>query len=173
MIEHLYIHVPFCLRRCSYCDFAVQAVAQAPVRDWLESITAELDLIRAYQQWNTQPILKTLYIGGGTPSLIGAAGMQQLAQALRPRALLAADCEWTAEANPETFTRDVAMDWKHAGVNRISMGAQTFDDNVLRWMGRMHGSDGPARAVANAGNAGIDNYSIDLIFALPSRFRRD
>jgi oxygen-independent coproporphyrinogen-3 oxidase len=173
MIEHLYIHVPFCLRRCSYCDFAVQAVANAPVQDWLESITGELDLIRADEKSDARPILKTLYIGGGTPSLIGGAGMQQLAERLRPRLSLAADCEWTAEANPETFTSDVAIEWKQAGVNRVSLGAQTFDESVLRWMGRMHGADGPARAVANARNAGIDNYSIDLIFAIPSRFHRD
>jgi oxygen-independent coproporphyrinogen III oxidase len=173
MIEHLYIHVPFCLRRCSYCDFAVQAVAHAPVQDWLQSITRELDLVRADQPWEAGSVLQTLYIGGGTPSLIGGAGMLQLADALRQRVVLAAGCEWTAEANPETFTSDVAIEWKRAGVNRISLGAQTFDENVLRWMGRMHGADGPARAVANARNAGIDNYSIDLIFALPSRFQRD
>ena len=173
MVRHLYIHVPFCLRRCSYCDFAVQAVAHAPVADWLEAITSELDLLKAEQQWRARPILQTLYIGGGTPSLIGGTGMLQLADALQQRVELAPGCEWTAEANPETFTSDVANEWKRAGVNRLSLGAQTFDENVLRWMGRMHGADGPARAVASARDAGIENYSVDLIFALPSRFNRD
>ena len=173
MIQHLYVHVPFCLRRCSYCDFAVQAVSHAPVADWLRAIVAELDLVQAEQQWRERPALKTLYLGGGTPSLIGGNGMLQLADALSARVELLADCEWTAEANPETFTSDVARQWQRAGVNRVSLGAQTFDENVLRWMGRLHGADGPARAVAAARNAGIDNYSIDLIFALPSRFGRD
>src|SRR5688500_17816935 len=173
MIQHLYVHVPFCLRRCSYCDFAVQAVSEAPVADWITSINTEIELTAREQRWVERPQLRTLYVGGGTPSLLGGAGLQGFASALRERVALDADCEWTAEANPETFTNDVAQDWQRAGVNRISLGAQTFDENVLRWMGRMHGADGPARAVAAARNAGIDNFSIDLIFGLPARFQRN
>ncbi len=173
MIQHLYVHVPFCLRRCSYCDFAVQAVAHAPVEDWITAICSELDLLRAEQEWTAQPRLRTLYIGGGTPSLIGGAGMAAFAAQLRQRVQLAQDCEWTVEANPETFTDDVAIEWARTGVNRISLGVQTFNEEVLRWMGRMHGADGPARAVAAARNAGITNFSLDLIFALPARFNRN
>jgi oxygen-independent coproporphyrinogen III oxidase len=173
MIQHLYVHVPFCLRRCSYCDFAVQAVAHAPVTDWLRTINGELALVMAEQRWQTPLELRTLYIGGGTPSLIGGAGMRTFIEQLRTRVQLAADCEWTVEANPETFTDDVAIEWARSGVNRISLGAQTFDEAVLRWMGRMHGATGPARAVVAARNAGITNFSIDLIFALPARFNRD
>ena len=173
MIQHLYVHVPFCLRRCSYCDFAVQAVSHAPVTDWVRAIVGEYDLVAREQGWYEPVALKTLYIGGGTPSLIGGQGMHALIDELRVRLILNADCEWTSEANPETFTDEVALDWARAGVNRISLGAPTVDENVLRWRGRMHGADGPARAVAAARNAGIDNYSIDLIFALPSRFKRD
>ncbi len=173
MVQHLYVHVPFCLRRCSYCDFAVQAVAHAPVADWVQAICAELDLVVAEQRWPQPLALQTLYIGGGTPSMLGGAGMSAFAEQLRSRVALGGDCEWTVEANPETFTDDVARDWAHAGVNRISLGAQTFNEDVLRWMGRTHGADGPARAVAAARNAGIENYSIDLIFALPQRFQRD
>lgn len=173
MIHHMYVHVPFCLRRCSYCDFAVQAVAHAPVADWLQAIVGEYDLLAREQQWTAAPVLKTLYIGGGTPSLLGGVGMQRFGALLRERVLLDADCEWTSEANPETFTPDVAANWAEAGINRISLGAQTFDESVLRWMGRMHGADGPARAVAAARDAGFDNFSIDLIFALPQRFNRD
>jgi oxygen-independent coproporphyrinogen-3 oxidase len=173
MVRHLYVHVPFCLRRCSYCDFAVQAVAHAPVSDWVQAIIGELDLVAAEQHWSARPELRTLYLGGGTPSLIGGPGLHDFAQLLTKRVSLAADYEWTVEANPETFSDDVARAWARAGVNRISLGAQTFNEEVLRWMGRMHGADGPARAVAAARHAGLDNYSIDLIFALPARFRRD
>jgi oxygen-independent coproporphyrinogen-3 oxidase len=173
MVQHLYVHVPFCLRRCSYCDFAVQAVAHAPVADWVQAITTELDLVCAEQHWPKPFELRTLYIGGGTPSLIGGDGMHAFMEQLGQRVRLKADCEWTVEANPETFTGDVARKWASAGVNRISLGAQTFNEDVLRWMGRMHGAEGPARAVAAARAAGIDNFSIDLIFALPSRFNRD
>ena len=173
MIRHLYVHVPFCLRRCSYCDFAVHAVAHAPVADWVRTINTEFDLFAQEQKWSQRPELRTLYIGGGTPSLIGGAGMARFADELRTRISLAADAEWTVEANPETFTTDVAIEWARAGVNRISLGAQTFNEEVLRWMGRMHGPDGPGRAVAAARDAGITNFSIDLIFALPARFNRD
>jgi oxygen-independent coproporphyrinogen-3 oxidase len=173
MIQHLYVHVPFCLRRCSYCDFAVQAVAHAPVTDWVRAIIGELDLVSAEQGWNAPLLLNTLYVGGGTPSLLGADGMFAFAAELKSRAQLAASFEWTVEANPETFTDDVASGWARAGVNRVSLGAQTFNEDVLRWMGRMHGADGPARAVNAARNAGITNFSLDLIFALPARFNRD
>jgi oxygen-independent coproporphyrinogen-3 oxidase len=173
MIRHLYVHVPFCLRRCSYCDFAVEAVPRAPVPEWIDAITGELALVHADQHWNARPELQTLYIGGGTPSLLGGAGMHEFAHRLREHVVLDPGCEWTVEANPETFTDDVAAAWARAGVNRISLGAQTFNEEVLRWMGRMHGADGPARAVAAARHAGLANFSIDLIFALPARFRRD
>jgi oxygen-independent coproporphyrinogen III oxidase len=173
MFQHLYVHVPFCLRRCSYCDFAVQAVSHAPVQDWVRAIIGEFDLIAKAQQLDLPLRLSTLYIGGGTPSLMGGAGMHAFAREFRERAFLGDRAEWTVEANPETFTEDVAHEWARAGVNRISLGVQTFDEDVLRWMGRMHGADGPARAVAAARDAGITNYSLDLIFALPSRFSRD
>lgn len=167
MIRHLYVHVPFCLRRCSYCDFAVTALNQAPTEAWLEAIAREIG------QTGIKSELSTIYIGGGTPSLIGGAGMHGLRQVLQTSFSWNEDVEWTAEANPETFTHDVANQWREAGVNRISLGAQSFDENVLRWMGRMHGASGPGRAFTNARLAGITNISIDLIFGLPGRFDRD
>lgn len=168
MIRHLYVHVPFCLRRCSYCDFAVQAVQEAPTAAWLDAVAAELE-----QVVTARGELATIYIGGGTPSLIGGAGMRGLAEILAHHFEWDAGVEWTAEANPETFTDDVAREWRAAGVNRISLGAQTFNEGALRWMGRMHGVAGPARALEAARAAGISNVSVDLIFGLPARFERD
>jgi oxygen-independent coproporphyrinogen-3 oxidase len=173
MIRHLYVHVPFCLRRCSYCDFAVQTVNSAPTGEWLVAIEREIELFAAELGWRTPMPLETLYVGGGTPSLIGGGGMSGLRAALTGAFTWKADLEWTSEANPETFTDDVAREWVASGVNRISLGAQTFDENVLRWMGRMHGSSGPGRAVAAARSAGFRNVSIDLIFGVPERFGRD
>jgi oxygen-independent coproporphyrinogen-3 oxidase len=171
--EHLYIHVPFCLRRCGYCDFAVTATRVAPVDAWLESIRAELVLRQRAAGWSRLE-LTTLYVGGGTPSLLGMGAMARLADTLRQFAAWdPAAVEWTAEANPESFTPALAADWAAAGVNRVSLGAQTFSTEALEWMGRMHGPDGPGRAVAAARTAGIDNISLDLIFALPSRLQRD
>src|SRR5690606_16932357 len=106
-------------------------------------------------------------VGGGTPSLLGPGSMTRLLEAIDPVARLAEGAEWTCEANPESFTTALADDWRRAGVNRISLGAQTFHADSLRWMGRMHGPDGVDRAVHVARDAGFDNLSLDLIFGLP------
>jgi oxygen-independent coproporphyrinogen-3 oxidase len=168
----LYIHVPFCLRRCSYCDFAVTATREPPVAAWLRAVSTEL---RALRELRGLPVLMldTVYIGGGTPSLLPIGMMAQLRDTLSPHATWSDAAEWTVEANPETVTRELASDWRDAGVNRISLGAQTFHEPTLQWMGRMHGADGPARAIADVRAAGIDNVSIDLIFGVPARLGRD
>jgi oxygen-independent coproporphyrinogen-3 oxidase len=170
----LYVHVPFCARRCSYCDFAVQATREPPVHAWIEAVGSELELVARSHGWTAPLDLETLYIGGGTPSLLGTGAMAALADRLREHAVWDPDqVEWTCEANPESFTAELADDWRAAGINRISLGVQTFHADALRWMGRLHGPDGPARAMAAARHAGFDNVSIDLIFALPDRLRRE
>jgi oxygen-independent coproporphyrinogen III oxidase len=101
----LYVHVPFCVRRCSYCDFAVQVAAEAPVDAWLDAVSGELALLAAERGWDRALALDTLYVGGGTPSLLGPGAMARLAGRLSPRVDLgAAGLEWTCEANPESFT---------------------------------------------------------------------
>ena len=170
--RHVYIHVPFCVRRCSYCDFAVTVDARPPAERWLHAIPTELHAVAQREGWETLQ-LDTLYLGGGTPSLLGTGVLGPLRTALRPAADLAPGYEWTAEANPESFTPEIAADWRAAGVNRISLGAQTFHEPALRWMGRLHGAEGPGRAVTAARGAGFDNVSIDLIFGLPERLGRD
>lgn len=171
--EYLYIHVPFCARRCSYCDFAVTALREPPVESWLDAIERELALVVEEEGWGDRLRLKTLFIGGGTPSLLGEGAMAELRRRLEPFISLSDEVEWTVEANPESFDLALARDWHDAGVNRLSLGVQSFDEEALRWMGRLHGSDGPARAVDAARRAGIENYSIDLIFGLPARLGRD
>lgn len=170
--RHLYIHVPFCVRRCGYCDFAVTAMREPPVQAWLGAVAGELALRQQRDGWTTLE-LETIYVGGGTPSLLGAGAMAGLRDVLRRFARWDATVEWTAEANPESFDEALARDWVDAGVNRVTLGAQTFHEPALHWMGRLHGADGPARALAAAASAGIDNVSIDLIFGLPSRLGRD
>src|SRR5690606_37144736 len=113
--------------------------------------------------WDRLQLL-TLYVGGGTPSLLGIGAMSRLADVLSRFATWStSSVEWTAEANPESFTPELAADWAAAGVNRISLGAQSFNPEALAWMGRMHGPDGPGHAVRAAREAGIDNVSLDLI----------
>jgi oxygen-independent coproporphyrinogen III oxidase len=170
----LYVHVPFCTRRCSYCDFAVQAGREPPVGAWLDAVAEELRLQSEHAAWPHRPVLDTLYVGGGTPSLLGVGAIPSLGDRLSLHVDWdPARVEWTCEANPESFTLPLATDWRTAGVNRISLGMQTFHEPTLRWMGRLHGSDGPPRAVAAARRAGFDNLSLDLIFGLPAELGRD
>lgn len=172
IVSSVYVHAPFCARRCTYCDFAVSVAREGDLVGWRDAIVGELSGIRDEGLFELGETLDTLYVGGGTPSLLGAPAMGMLKTALGAERFTD-DLEWTAEANPESMTDDLAEAWGAAGVNRLSLGAQTFHDDSLRWMGRLHGSDGPARAVTHARAAGITNVSVDLIFGLPARLGRD
>jgi oxygen-independent coproporphyrinogen-3 oxidase len=171
-VSSVYVHAPFCARRCVYCDFAVTVRRTGDLPAWIEALKAELAGLKGEGLFRLSGELDTLYIGGGTPSLLGPMAMQSLAEVLGPERLRSPDLEWTAEANPESFTDEVADAWAEAGVNRISLGLQTFHEGALRWMGRLHGVEGPPRAVHAARMAGIDNVSVDLIFGLPAAVGR-
>jgi len=171
-VSSVYVHAPFCARRCVYCDFAVTVRREGDLPAWIESLRAELSLVRDEGLFRVSDDLETIYVGGGTPSLLGPGAMAGLAEVLGPDRLRRPDLEWTAEANPESFTSEVAQAWARAGVNRISLGLQTFHEGALRWMGRLHGVDAPPKALAAARDAGIDNVSVDLIFGLPAAVGR-
>jgi oxygen-independent coproporphyrinogen III oxidase len=172
-VSSVYVHAPFCARRCNYCDFAVQVRKEGDLEGWRDAIAGELRAVQEEGLFALAPSLATLYVGGGTPSLLGAGAMSALAALLGPERLRAPHLEWTAEANPESLTTEVAEQWRRAGVNRLSLGAQTFHGPTLSWMGRMHGPDGPARAIGIARESGLTNLSVDLMFGLPRRLERD
>ena len=170
--RHMYVHVPFCARRCSYCDFSIAVRRDVPVDEFIEAVEAEVDLRFPGvdpERWG----LDTLYLGGGTPSRLGARGVAALMDALRKHLRLGHDAEVTIEANPDDVSHAATRAWRQAGINRLSLGAQSFDPGVLAWMHRAHASDQIAMAVDAARAAGIDNISIDLIFALPPALGRD
>jgi oxygen-independent coproporphyrinogen-3 oxidase len=172
-VASIYVHAPFCARRCVYCNFAVTVRREGDLPAWCAALKAELDWVEEEERlFSLAHELETLYVGGGTPSLLGPAAMQGLVQLLGSERLASPTLEWTAEANPESFTAEVAGAWAAAGVNRISLGVQTFNADALRWMGRLHGVDGPVRAIGDARSAGIDNISVDLIFGLPATLGR-
>lgn len=170
--RYVYVHAPFCVRRCFYCDFAVQVRRTGDPEEWLSALSSELALVEAEGLLALPERLETLYVGGGTPSLLGPPAMAGLARVIGPERLTDPSLEWTSEANPESLTREVAEAWRRAGVNRLSLGVQTFNADALRWMGRMHGPDGATAAVRSAREAGIGNLSIDLIFGLPASLGR-
>ena len=162
--NHLYVHVPFCARRCVYCDFSIAVRSRVPVDDYLGALEHELT-----RHADSNFDLETLYFGGGTPSKLGGEGVVRLLDILRKRdnLRLRDDAEVTLEANPEDVTPTAVRAWRTAGVNRLSLGVQSFDDSVLAEMHRTHDAATAKRAIAVARDEGLSNVSVDLIFALP------
>jgi oxygen-independent coproporphyrinogen-3 oxidase len=168
--RHVYVHVPFCSRRCSYCDFSIAVRREVPVDEYLGALDAELHTRFGDAELGE---VDTIYFGGGTPSRLGGAGLARALALVAHRFPAAPDAEITVEANPEDLTPENAGRWRAAGVNRLSLGSQSFDDRALQWMHRTHDSAAIERAVDVARGAGIDNLSLDLIFALPEALQRD
>jgi len=139
-----------------------------PVPDYLEGIERELNVVMSEESWS----LDTLYLGGGTPSKLGGNGIRELIDTIKAPATLSPNAEVTIEANPEDVTADAVEAWAKAGINRLSLGSQSFNDAVLKWMHRTHDARQIGEAVRLARAAGIDNISLDLIFALPSEIDR-
>src|SRR5256714_59534 len=166
--SHLYVHVPFCARRCSYCDFSIAVRSRTPIDEYVHALRSELALGSV-----DGATLDTVYLGGGTPSRLGGSGVASVLSAIRKRAQVAPSAEVTIEANPDDVNDIAVAQWLAAGVTRISLGAQSFDDAVLNWMHRTHDSSQIARAVTAIRRGGIDNISLDLIFALPAHLNRD
>jgi putative oxygen-independent coproporphyrinogen III oxidase len=170
--RHVYVHVPFCARRCSYCDFAIAVRRTVPIDEYVQAVDHELALRYDRAAVDAPWTIDTLYFGGGTPSRLGGAGVARLIDVFRRRIALDGHEEITLEANPEDVTPESVRAWRDAGVNRVSLGSQSFDDAVLTWMHRTHDASAIGRAVDLTRAAGIDNISLDLIFALPERTSR-
>ena len=172
--RHVYVHVPFCARRCVYCDFSVAVRARVPVAEYVGGIRAELTA-----RFGSPPLpagralITTLYLGGGTPSRLGGAGIGQLLDVVREWFEWDESAEVTVEANPEDVDRGAVHAWRTAGVTRLSIGAQSFGADALAWMRRTHERDAAERAIETARAGGIDDLSLDLIFALPDTITRD
>ncbi|MYB97331.1 MAG: radical SAM family heme chaperone HemW [Gemmatimonadetes bacterium] len=171
-IANVYVHAPFCARRCCYCDFAVEVERRPDGSRWLAAIGRELDTLRGSDEAPLASKLDTLYVGGGTPSLLEPGCVAGLAGVIGSRRIEHPELEWTVEANPESFSERVAGVWAAGGVNRISFGVQSFDAGALRWMGRLHTAGDARAAVERARAAGVANLSIDLIFGLPDNVPR-
>jgi putative oxygen-independent coproporphyrinogen III oxidase len=170
---HLYLHVPFCARRCSYCDFAIAVRREIPSAPFAGAVEREWAEWQEHPAWQASPGLDTVYFGGGTPSRLDPGVIARLLARFAGDRPLAADAEVTLEANPDDVTPAGAAAWRAAGVNRISLGAQSFAPNVLTWMHRTHDASAIGAAVAALRAAGLDNISLDLIYALPDALARD
>lgn len=166
--EHLYVHVPFCARRCVYCDFSIAVRSEIPTGEFTDAVASELRLRHSGSSLD----LETVYFGGGTPSKLGGEGIARLLEVIRTHAHIRKGAEVTLEANPEDVSAEAVARWSAAGITRVSLGVQSFDDRVLSWMHRTHDARTAIGAVQALRAGGIVNISIDLIFAVPEDLGR-
>ena len=167
----LYVHLPWCLKKCPYCDFNSHEVTggELPERRYLDALLADLDVCLPLI-WGRS--VQTVFIGGGTPSLFSPEAIERLLSQLRARLKLAADCEITLEANPGTFEKDRFRAFREAGVTRLSVGVQSFNDEQLKRIGRVHDSAQAIAALEEAAHC-FDTFNLDLMYALPGQTLAD
>ena len=160
----LYVHIPWCIRKCPYCDFnSHQKSTQLPEQEYIEALVQ--DFISSLDFVQGRP-LQSIFFGGGTPSLFSAQAFDRLLSQIQRRVPFASNIEITLEANPGTAERLKFADYRAAGINRLSLGVQSFDDLQLQALGRIHGSDDAINAVEFALAAGFDNFNIDIMYGL-------
>ncbi len=163
----LYIHVPWCVRKCPYCDFnSHQAGDEIPEKTYIDALIKDLEQDLPLVWGRT---IQTIFIGGGTPSLFSAEGYDRLFSALRALLPIRADAEITLEANPGTFEAAKFIDYRAVGINRLSIGIQSFNGDSLTALGRIHDGKQAIRAAEIAHQAGFDNFNLDLMFGLPKQ----
>ena len=159
----IYVHVPFCRSKCRYCDF-YSITDTSRMDQWLEACLAEIRMAE-----KPCGIADTIYMGGGTPSLLGARRIGRLLEGIGAHFAMGTDIEVTLEVNPGTVNADVLRDYRAAGVNRLNIGVQSFDDENLRFLGRIHSREEAFRSIHWAQQAGFENIGLDLIYALPGQ----
>jgi oxygen-independent coproporphyrinogen-3 oxidase len=163
----LYIHFPWCIKKCPYCDFNSHAVKNTLPEDaYIQALLKDLDSELPHTWGRT---VQSIFMGGGTPSLISPAGMETLLSGIRARLPLKPGAEITLEANPGSAEQLRFSGYREAGINRLSIGIQSFNDQQLSRLGRVHNSAEASRAVQAARDAGFDNFNLDLMFGLPEQ----
>jgi putative oxygen-independent coproporphyrinogen III oxidase len=163
----LYVHMPWCVHKCPYCDFnSHEARGSVPEREYVEALLADLDqeLLQARGR-----ALVSIFIGGGTPSLFSPEAIDGLLAGVRTRCALAPDCEITLEANPGTIDAGKFAELRATGVNRLSIGVQSFQSDALQRVGRIHGRREAVAAAERAHAAGFESFNLDLMFGLPGQ----
>jgi len=163
----LYVHFPWCVRKCPYCDFNSHTLQGAlPADEYVEALLRDLSLQAQLAEGRA---LQSIFLGGGTPSLFPPAALARLLAGVRERCGVAVDLEVTLEANPGTIEHGRFADYRSAGINRVSLGAQSFDHEQLRRLGRIHSAADTQRAVDELQAAGLTNFNLDLMYGLPQQ----
>ncbi|MBQ6361991.1 MAG: oxygen-independent coproporphyrinogen III oxidase [Lachnospiraceae bacterium] len=162
----LYIHIPFCVRKCAYCDFVSFRASENVQNAYFRSLLQELG---EYQSLGNTCLIRTIYFGGGTPSIADPIQLMRILLLIRDHFLVAEDAEITIEVNPGTITRENLKAWKQIGINRLSIGLQSDNDDLLQTLGRIHTYDDFLAGYRAARAAGFDNISVDLMYSLPGQ----
>ena len=161
-----YLHVPFCVQRCHYCSFNTAPLEAGQMDPYLRALHGELDVLGGLS-WAGDVTIATVFLGGGTPSLLEPEALAAILDDLRARWRLADDAEVTVECNPESVTRERLARYRAAGVTRVSLGVQALDDTVLKTLGRLHDARGARAAFDAAREAGYDDVGVDVMYGLP------
>ena len=163
----LYVHIPWCIKKCPYCDFnSHESRSAIPENEYIDALI--LDLTRHAKRVGEREVI-SIFIGGGTPSLFSARSIERLLQAIHAQLTLAQNVEVTIEANPGTLDQKNFSGFRQIGINRISIGVQSFNDAHLQTLGRIHSAQTAYNAIASAKQAGFENFNIDLMYALPNQ----
>ncbi|MFY3327931.1 radical SAM family heme chaperone HemW [Vibrio fluvialis] len=167
----LYVHIPWCVQKCPYCDFNSHALkADIPEAEYIDALLEDLDTdIERYQLTGDLRLLHSIFIGGGTPSLISADGIGRLLRGIEARIAFKPDIEITMEANPGTIEAERFAGYRHVGVTRISIGVQSFEPEKLTRLGRIHGRDEAVNAAKLAHQIGLNSFNLDLMHGLPDQ----
>jgi putative oxygen-independent coproporphyrinogen III oxidase len=164
----LYIHIPYCVSKCPYCDFNSHVVQEIPEREYTDALLRELEHYGNLDDWRGRTV-QSIFFGGGTPSTFHPDSIGKLLAWVAATFPINADCEITLEANPGTVERENFFGYRDAGVNRISVGVQSFQPRILKFLGRVHSADEARKALEVVRHAGFDNFSFDLIYANPGQ----
>ena len=162
----LYLHIPFCVRKCAYCDFLSSSENGETIENYVEALISE---IKAYQALSLNDTVVTIFLGGGTPSVLEGNQMERIFEALHEVFEIAEDAEITVEANPGTVTPEKLSAYRKLGINRISFGLQSADNGELKLLGRIHTYEQFLESYEMARKAGFTNINIDLISAIPKQ----
>jgi oxygen-independent coproporphyrinogen-3 oxidase len=164
----LYIHIPYCISKCPYCDFNSHVVPNIPERRYTDALLCELDHYGQLSDWQGRPV-QSIFFGGGTPSTFMPGSIERILDRIAESFPVDPSCEITLEANPGTIDRKNFFGYREAGINRISVGVQSFEPRLLKFLGRVHSANDARTALEVVKNAGFENFSFDLIYANPGQ----
>lgn len=166
----VYIHIPFCKQACHYCNFHFSTSLKYKddlIQSLIKEITITPFFIDANTQANTANLVNTIYFGGGTPSILNADDLQLIFEALNKKFIISGNAEITLEANPDDINIEKLGQWKKTGINRLSVGIQSFNEDELKWMNRAHNAADSSRCLEQIPGEGFTNFSVDLIYGSP------